>query len=64
MVFFYDFFEKMYFQLFLATSALLLCFFPLKLICAMKVIETGQDWKIAALRSSFHVHFLFGGMYE
>ena len=28
----------------------------------MKVIETGQDWKIAALRSSFHVHFLFGGI--
>ena len=27
----------------------------------MKVIEPGQDWKIAALRSSFHVHFLFGG---
>ena len=25
----------------------------------MKVIETGQDWEIAALRSSFHVHFLF-----
>lgn len=23
----------------------------------MKVIEPGQDWKIAALRSSFHVHF-------
>ena len=27
----------------------------------MKVIEPGQDWKIAALRSAFHVHFLFGG---
>lgn len=27
----------------------------------MKVIETGQDWKIAALRSNFHVHFFFGG---
>ena len=27
----------------------------------MKVIETGQDWKIAALRSSFHVHFFFFG---
>ena len=27
----------------------------------MKVIEPGQNWKIAALRSSFHVHFLFGG---
>ena len=27
----------------------------------MKAIESGQDWKIAALRSSFHVHFLFGG---
>lgn len=25
----------------------------------MEVIESGQDWKIAALRSSFHVHFLF-----
>ena len=24
----------------------------------MEVIESGQDWKIAALRSSFHVHFL------
>jgi len=30
----------------------------------MKVAETGQDWKIAALRSSFHVHFLFGGIME
>ena len=30
----------------------------------MKVAETGQDWKIAALRSSFHVHFLFGGNME
>ena len=30
----------------------------------MKVIEPGQDWKIAALRSSFHVHFLFGGIME
>ena len=27
----------------------------------MEVLEPGQDWKIAALRSSFHVHFLFGG---
>jgi len=25
----------------------------------MKVLEPGQDWKIAALRASFHVHFLF-----
>ena len=25
----------------------------------MKAIESGQDWKIAALRSSFHVHFFF-----
>lgn len=30
----------------------------------MKVAETGQDWKIAALRSSFHVHFLFGGIMQ
>ena len=30
----------------------------------MKAIESGQDWKIAALRSSFHVHFLFGGNME
>lgn len=27
----------------------------------MKVIEPGQDWKIAALRSNFHVHFFCGG---
>ena len=27
----------------------------------MKVIEPGQDGNIAALRSSFHVHFLFCG---
>ena len=27
----------------------------------MKVIEPGQNWKIAALRSSFHVHIFFGG---
>ena len=27
----------------------------------MKVIEPGQDRKIAALKSSFHVHFYFGG---
>ena len=33
--------------------------FIIQCIRAMKVIETGQDWKIAALRSSFHVHFLF-----
>lgn len=26
----------------------------------MKVLEPGQNWKIAALRASFHVHFLFG----
>ena len=26
----------------------------------MKVFESGQDWKIAALRNHFHVHFLFG----
>ena len=31
------------------------------MFCAMKVIEPGQDRKIAALRSNFHVHFLFGG---
>ena len=33
-------------------------------ICAMKVIELGQNWKIAALRSSFHVHIFFGGKME
>ncbi len=27
----------------------------------MEMAELGQDWKIAALRSSFHVHFFFGG---
>ncbi len=25
----------------------------------MKAVETGQDWKIAALTLNFHVHFLF-----
>lgn len=25
----------------------------------MKAVETGQDWKIAALTFNFHVHFLF-----
>ena len=30
----------------------------------MKVIEPGQNWKIAALRSSFHVHIFFGGKME
>ena len=30
----------------------------------MKVIEPGQDRNIAALRSSFHVHFLFGGIMD
>ena len=38
---------------------LLFNYFNIEYVCAMKVIETGQDWKIAALRSSFHVHFLF-----
>ena len=33
-------------------------------MCAMKVIEPGQNWKIAALRSSFHVHIFFGGKME
>ena len=27
----------------------------------MEAIEPGQDRKVAALRSSFHVHFLFFG---
>ena len=27
----------------------------------MKVVEPGQNRKIAALRFNFHVHFLFGG---
>lgn len=30
----------------------------------MKAIEPGQNWKIAALRSSFHVHIFFGGKME
>lgn len=41
--------------------SLLFRYYLLKLICAMKVIEIGQDWKIAALRSNFHVHFFFFG---
>lgn len=31
----------------------------IKLICAIKVIEIGQDWKIAAIRSNFYVHFFY-----
>lgn len=54
----------MHFWMFFSILALHLYLFTLKLTCAMKVAEIGQDWKIAALRSSFHVHFLFGGMYE
>ena len=33
--------------------------FTLKYLCAIDVFETGQDWKIAALRTSIYVHFLF-----
>lgn len=29
----------------------------------MEAVETGQDWKIAALTFNFHVHFLFGEMF-
>ncbi len=43
-------------------NSLLFRSFILKYECAMKVIEPGQDRKIAALRSAFHVHFLFGGI--
>ena len=32
----------------------------LELMCAMKEVEPGQDWKIAALIFNFHVHFYFG----
>ena len=39
---------------------LLLKFIVLKYLCAMKEIEPGQDWKIAALIFNFHVHFYFG----
>ena len=43
---------------------LLFSFYILLYICAMKVVEPGQNWKIAALRSSFHVHIFFGGKME
>ena len=28
-----------------------------ELVCAIEMFEPGQDWKVAALRSSFYVHF-------
>ena len=31
-------------------------------MCATSILETGQDWKIAAITISACVHFLFGGV--
>ena len=40
-----------------ATVKAICNYFNIEYVCAMKVIEPGQDRKIAALKSNFHVHF-------